>query len=275
MPLLRRHLLPALLLPLLGACTTLDDGVLPKLGQEGKDAVWVPTPDEVVQRMLEMAGLQPGERLVDLGSGDGKIPIAAARLGAQARGIEYNPQLVALARRKARAAGVLARFDQADVFASDFSEADVVTLYLPPQVNLRLRPTLLAMRPGTRVVSHDYGIGDWVPDRSEVVTSRDVHLWIVPARVAGTWTVRIDGQPPLQMELRPHYQEVEGHVLVDGVRIGLHSGRLTGSAIRFGLPAPGGSLLFAGSTGHDGPMAGEVLLPGGARRAFTATRRPA
>ncbi|HYF19615.1 MAG TPA: class I SAM-dependent methyltransferase, partial [Ramlibacter sp.] len=191
MHLSRRQAAALLLLPLVGACaqTPEKEEFKPSVGQAGKDVIWVPTPDAVVDRMLELAQVRAGERVVDLGSGDGKIAIAAAKRGAIARGIEYNPDMVQLSRRNARAAGVNVDFQQGDIFVSNFTDADVITLYLLPSLNEKLRPILLNMKPGTRVTSHQFTMGDWKPDRTDDVSGRDAHLWIVPAKVAGKWTV--------------------------------------------------------------------------------------
>ncbi|HVL58273.1 MAG TPA: methyltransferase domain-containing protein, partial [Burkholderiaceae bacterium] len=154
----------------------------PQSGQDGKDVIWVPTPDELVAKMLEMAQVGPKDRVFDLGSGDGKIAIAAAKRGARATGIEYNPDMVKLARCYAEVAGVKDRADivHGDIFKEDFSSATVVTMYLLPELNLRLRPTILKMAPGTRVTSHAFTMGDWEPDAKFEVDFRTGYLWIVP-----------------------------------------------------------------------------------------------
>ena len=162
----------------------------PQSGQAGKDVIWVPTPDELVTRMLQLGGVTKNDYVIDLGAGDGKIVIAAAKAGARGLGIEYNPELVTLARQRAQAAGVAehARFEKADIFESDFSRASIVTLYLLPRLNLRLRHRLLALTPGTRVVSHSFDMGDWRPDRTQRVRgpyrNHTLYLWLVPADVA-------------------------------------------------------------------------------------------
>ncbi|HSN40797.1 MAG TPA: class I SAM-dependent methyltransferase, partial [Burkholderiales bacterium] len=162
----------------------------PQIGQAGKDVIWVPTPQALVERMLQMAKVTPNDYLIDLGSGDGRTVITAAKkFGVKALGIEYNPDMVALSKRNAEKEGVAGRaeFMKADIFATDFSKATVITMYLLPQLNLRLRPTLLKMKPGTRIVSHAFSMDDWQPDQTESVGSRTAYLWIVPARVEGTW----------------------------------------------------------------------------------------
>ncbi len=223
------------------ACTRTGGGAepadvyVPTEGQDGKDVVWIPTPPVVVERMLDMAGLTPDDRLVDLGSGDGVTVIAAARRGATAHGIEFNPDLVALSRRNAQAAGVAERatFEQADIFESDFSEATVVTLFLLPSLNLQLRPTLLDMPPGTRIVSNSFDMGEWQEDRTaeateDCTTYCEVLLWIVPARVAGTWN--LDGAA---LELAQEFQVIEGTLGSGDARRPLSIGRLEGARIRF------------------------------------------
>ena len=165
----------------------------PRLNQPGKDVQWVPTPPALVEKMLDLAGLTPKDRLVDLGSGDGVLVIAAAQRGARARGIEYDRGLVEFSKRKAAEAGVsrLTRFVRGDIFKTDFSDATVVTTFLLPSMNLRLRPTFLAMKPGTRIVANTFAIADWQPDESVAIEPCErwctALMWIVPARVGGTW----------------------------------------------------------------------------------------
>lgn len=218
----------------------------------GKDVMWVPTPDAAVERMLSMARVGPRDLLYDLGSGDGKIPIAAARrYGARAVGIEYSPDMVELSRANALKAGVgdRVRFRQADLFASDFSEATVLTLYLLTTINLKLRPQILEMRPGTRVVSHMFRMGDWEPDESARVGSSDLYLWVVPARVAGTWTVSRGLGPPFELVLEQHFQQVSGAVGVAGELVPLASVALRGETIR---------IAFLGTDGAREVLAGRV-----------------
>ena len=160
----------------------------PEPFQAGKDVVWVPTPDALVTRMLQMAGVTRHDHVIDLGAGDGKIVIAAARqFGARALGIEFNPELVAHAQRRARAAGVAdrARIVQGDIFEADLSAASVITLYLLTELNLKLRPTLLRLKPGTRLVTHAFGMGTWQPDEHSRAGGATAYLWLVPANVGG------------------------------------------------------------------------------------------
>jgi SAM-dependent methyltransferase len=275
----RRHFTIAtsasLLLPGWAAQAQTKPEFQPKVGQAGKDVIWVPTPDALVERMLDMAEVKPGDKVVDLGSGDGKIAIAAAKRGAKARGIEYNPDMVAVSQRAAQAAGVKVDFEQGDIFQADFRDADVVTLYLLPTLNEKLRPILLEMKPGTRVTSHQFTMGGWQPDRTDEVENRDAHLWIVPAKVAGNWTVRAGEDAPLLMQLQQRYQNVEGVAVVGDTRVPLEQPRLRGGSIRFDLPsAASGPLRFEGTAGHDGRMAGTVgpASGNGPRKPFTATR---
>lgn len=207
---------------------------VPTVGQSGKDVIWVPTPQTLVDRMLDMAGLTPDDTLVDLGSGDGRTVITAAKRGAKARGIEYNPDMVALSRSAALREGVgdRAAFEQADIFESDFSDADVVTLFLLPNLNLKLRPTLLDMAPGTRVVSNSFTMGDWEPDETaeaEGCTNYCIaYKWVVPAKVEGSWAL-----PDGKLQLTQNYQFVEGTVSRGGNTTPVTEGRLNGSTLTF------------------------------------------
>lgn len=189
-----------------------NDDYKPDVGQAGKDVIWVPTPQTLVDKMLDMAKVSPQDRLMDLGSGDGRTVITAAQRGLTAQGIEYNPDLVELSRRNAQRAGVADRatFVAADLFQTDLSKADVITMFLLSTINEKLRPTLLQLAPGTRVVSNTFRMGDWEPDASETVTKDcstycTALLWIVPAKVEGKWEV--DGQT---LQLTQRYQMLSG-----------------------------------------------------------------
>lgn len=222
----------------------------PQVGQPGKDVVWVPTPDALLDRMLDLAELTPDDYLIDLGSGDGRTVIAAARRGARAHGIEYDPRLVALSQRSAQSEGLAERatFEQADIFKSDFSHATVITLFLLPRLNLRLRPTLLNMQPGTRIVSNSFDLGDWKPD--EQVRLRDnceqycnTYKWTVPAKVQGWWS--LDGQ---ELVLRQRFQMIEGTLRQGGgPRTPIREARLHGSRIEFRV----GSHRYVGEVDGD------------------------
>ncbi|WP_424626561.1 SAM-dependent methyltransferase [Achromobacter marplatensis] len=204
---------------------------VPDVGQDGKDVIWVPTPQTLVDKMLDMAKVTPQDRLMDLGSGDGRTVITAAQRGLTAQGIEYNPDLVELSRRNAQRAGVADRatFVAADLFQTDLSKADVITMFLLSTINEKLRPTLLQLPPGTRVVSNTFRMGDWEPDASETVTQDcstycTALLWIVPAKVEGKWVV--DGQT---LQLTQHYQMLSGKL----GSADISDARLNGNAISF------------------------------------------
>ena len=185
----------------------------PKVGQPGKDVVWVPTGEELVEKMLDLAEVTADDYVIDLGSGDGRTVIAAARRGATAVGIEFNPDMVALSQKNARAARLAnrARFIQGDLFEADLSKATVITMFLLPRINLQLRPKLLDLAPGTRIVSNSFDMGDWEADATDNVTGEDCRswcnalFWIVPAQVDGTWQL-----PEGPLALTQMFQEVDG-----------------------------------------------------------------
>ncbi|HVF17155.1 MAG TPA: methyltransferase domain-containing protein [Steroidobacteraceae bacterium] len=190
----------------------------PRSGQAGKDVIWVPTLDELVSAMLKAAKVGPSDYVIDLGSGDGKIPIAAAKqFGARALGVEYNPQMVQLARCYVRNAGLndRVRVIQGDIFQTDFSEATVLTLYLLSDLNLKLRPRILDLKPGTRVVSNTFKMGEWSPDEfieSEIGNTR-AYLWIVPAKIEGTWQFQEEGGVDnFSLQFKQHYQELQATI---------------------------------------------------------------
>src|SRR5687768_8249552 len=173
----------------------------PQVGQSGKDVIWVPTPDDVVERMLTMAQVTPNDSVWDLGAGDGKIAIMAAKkFGARATGIEYNPDMVKHANDNAQKAGVAGSgagkvvIRHGDIFATDFSQATVVTLYLLPALNMKLRPQLLSMRPGTRVVSHSFSMEDWEADEISSLDGRRAYFWVVLDNVMGWWELEAGEQ---------------------------------------------------------------------------------
>jgi precorrin-6B methylase 2 len=206
----------------------------PSVGQMGKDVIWVPTAQGLVDRMLEMAKVTPNDFLIDLGSGDGRTVITAAKRGVKAIGVEYNPDMVALSRKNAEKEGAkLAEFVQGDIFEYDFSKATVLTLFLLPQINLRLRPTILNMKPGTRVVSNSFDMGDWPADevqeaKSECQTYCRAMLWIVPAKVQGDWTVNGG-----RISLNQAYQNVSGSMNVNGTQTPISNGKLSGDNFTF------------------------------------------
>jgi hypothetical protein len=211
----------------------------PQVGQAGKDVIWVPTPDDVVDRMLTMAQVTPQDFVMDLGAGDGKIAIAAAKkFGARAVGIEYNSDMVKHANANATAAGVAgngqgkALIRHGDIFQTDFSQATVITLYLLPALNMKLRPQLLAMRPGTRVVSHSFTMEDWEADEISTLDGRRAYFWLVPANVMGNWTLEA-GSQRMDMALEQTFQKISGTVALAPIQAGLREARLRGSVIQF------------------------------------------
>ncbi len=269
-------------LALAGCATAQNKEYTPSVGQEGKDVIWVPTPQALVERMLDMAKLTPKDIHYDLGSGDGRTVITAAKRGTQAVGVEFNPDMVALSERAAAKEGVSARakFINGDIFLVDFSSATVVTLYLLPSLNLKLRPTLLRMKPGTRVVSHAFSMDDWQPDQTDNVEGRTAYLWIVPAPVEGTWrwSVAGGGQKEYELVLRQQFQQVEGLAKLDSGKMGqLRNVKLAGDQLSFSIHE------IAGTNGtirrdYAGRVSGNTIrgvfkLPdSGAEVKWTATR---
>jgi len=248
----------------------------PRQGQAGKDVIWMPTPESLVERMLTMAQVTPRDLVYDLGSGDGRMVIAAAKRGAQAVGIEFNPELVAFSQTKAREQGVAsrARFVQGDIFEAQFSDATVVTLYLLSTLNMRLRPTLLKMHPGTRVVSHAFSMEDWTPDEVSRAEQRTAYLWIVPAPVEGAWRVELAGGASFDMAIVQRFQKLEGTLSLDGMDVGIREPLLRGDAIRFGFVDANGVWHELTGRVSDSRMTGTYQSAGAnEKRAWTATRR--
>jgi hypothetical protein len=230
--------LAAALLATAGAAYAQSD-FKPYVGQQGKDVVWVPTPDEVVDRMLTMAQTKPEDYVIDLGAGDGKIAIAAAKkFGAKSMGVEYNPEMVAFAQKNAQAAGVVgkAQIIHGDIFVTDFTQATVLTMYLLPSLNMKLRPQILALRPGTRVVTHAFNMEDWEPDEASDVDGRRVYFWVVPANVAGRWSLELMGgaaPEKLSLNFEQKFQKIEGVAYLGNLLAGLREPRLSGFRIAF------------------------------------------
>ena len=231
----------------------------PQVGQEGKDVIWVPTPQALVERMLDIAKVTPEDYLIDLGSGDGRTVITAARRGVRALGIEYNPQMVELSKRNAAKAGVADRatFVTADLFESDLSKATVMTMFLLPDINLRLRPKILDLKPGTRIVSNSFTMGDWKED--DVVRVKDgcasyctAYLWIVPAKAEGTWRLD-DGD----LTLTQSYQMISGALTRAGNTVQLANGKLSGNHVTFNV---GGTAYHGTVNGNS--MAGTISSGG-------------
>ena len=236
----------------------------PQSGQAGKDVVWVPTPDTLVNKMLDMAGTTAKDFVIDLGSGDGRTVIAAAKRGARAMGIEYNPEMVELSKRRAAQAGVgdKATFVKADLFETDLSKATVITMFLLPSINLQLRPKLLDLKPGTRIVSNTFTMDDWEADETAHVTDGctgswcTALFWVVPAKVEGTWDT-----PQGNLTLTQQFQKVTG--TLGGTPV---SGRVRGEEIT----------LEAGKARYTGHVNGKTIqgtVTGGAGGTFTATRK--
>jgi hypothetical protein len=246
----------------------------PQVGQAGKDVIWVPTPDEVVDRMLTMAQLGPNDFHTDLGSGDGKIVIAAAKRGAKALGIEYNPDMVKLAQDNAQKAGVAdkASFRRADIFATDFSQASVITLYLLPALNMKLRPQILQMRPGTRIVSHSFTMEDWEADEISSMDGRRAYFWVVPANVMGSWTLDAGGQKS-ELSLEQTFQKINGTLTLGPVQAGLREARLRGANISFAYVDQSGLRRdFAGQV-NGRQMQGSFRDEKGGEGRWSATRK--
>jgi hypothetical protein len=211
------------------------------------DVVFEPTPQETVTRMLNLARVGANDFVIDLGSGDGRIPIAAGRNGARALGVELDDKLLEKARSAAQSAGVSGRvsFRKEDLFRTPLDDATVITVYLLPELNVRLRPRLLSLRPGTRVVSHQFPMGDWRPDTVDDNGGR-IYLWIVPANVAGRWQIR-HGDQRIELELRQQYQEITGTAALAGGTQTLRDARLRGNEIEFSIDIGGRPTRFRGT----------------------------
>jgi len=245
-------------------------GFVPQVGQHGKDVVWVPTPQELVDKMLEIANVTPADYVIDLGSGDGRTVITAAKLGAKALGVEYNPDMVALSKESAEKQGVAdkAKFMEADLYTIDLSEATVITMFLLPDINLKLRPRLLDLKPGTRIVSNTFTMGEWEEDYK--VTTEDnwnswntAYLWIIPAKVEGTWKLGRD-----ELSLTQEFQMVKGTLNSGGKSITVNDGRLSGAEITFTINGE----KFTGTVNGDKMLGTAVNTSKGSMRDWTATR---
>ncbi len=255
---------------------------VPKVGEYGKDVIWVPTPDELVSKMLEIADVSADDFVIDLGSGDGRTVISAAKLGARARGIEFNPALVELSKINAAKSGVSKKteFIRADFFECDLSEATVITLFLLPNLNLRLRPRLLELKPGTRIVSNTFSMNDWEPDYevktagnnfedSYVDTTADIWdgwhkalLWIVPAKVEGGWKFQ-EGT----LMLRQEFQKLYGNYVTENESTEITDGRIKGYAVTFNIDGE----EYSGRLTADETLEGTVTS-GSDQRAWAARR---
>ena len=208
----------------------------PEVGQAGKDVVWVPTPQSLVDKMLKLGKVTPKDFLMDLGSGDGRTVITAAKRGVNAVGIEYNPDMVALSQRNAEKEGVSekAKFMKADLFETDLSKATVITMFLLPDINIRLRPKILNLKPGTRIVSNSFTMGEWEHDATDKATETEgcqsyctAYLWIVPAKVDGAWQTGAG-----ELVIKQSFQMITGTLKADGRQVAI-KGRLNGDRISF------------------------------------------
>jgi methyltransferase family protein len=239
----------------------------PTVGQEGKDVVWVPTSQTLVDKMLDMAKVTSKDFVMDLGSGDGRTVITAAKRGARAVGIEYNPEMVELSKRNAAKEGVTdrAQFMKADLFETDLSKASVITMFLLPDINLKLRPKILDLKPGIRVVSNSFTMGDWKADETATVSEGcnsycTAYLWIVPAKVNGRWQL-----PDGELTLKQSYQMVTGTLKTGNVTAQITGGKLNGDRISFS----------AGGSQYTGQVNGDSIegaVKGGSGGTWSARR---
>jgi SAM-dependent methyltransferase len=249
-------------------------GDVPQIGQVSKDSVWVPTPERVIRRMLQMADVTADDLVVDLGSGDGRIPIYAGRhFGARAVGVELEENLVRLATESARAQGVAdrVRFVRQDLFAYDLSDATVVALYISPGVMTRLEPRLAALRPGTRITSHYFTLGDWQPDETIRVEERTAHLWIVPADVGGTWTVR-SGSDVFKVTIDQRHQQLKTRGQRAGRDIPVIAPKIRGTDVSFAAVDPAGDVRHYVGRVAGGRMSGESHAEGAPPARWSAAR---
>lgn len=221
------------------------------VGAQGLDVVFVPTPRETVDRMLQVSEVGSDDYVIDLGSGDGRIAIAAGRLGATALGVDLDPARIRDAELNARRAGVAGRvtFRLENLFETDLGPATVLTMYLLPSINLRLRPKILNLRPGTRVVSHDFTMGDWKPDLTETSNWR-IHMWIVPAHIAGKWRLSTRDRS-FDVTIEQTYQEFRGTASVDGRTQMLRNTRLRATTIEFTVDIDGQAAPLRGGVNGD------------------------
>jgi SAM-dependent methyltransferase len=246
----------------------------PQIGQVSRDSVWVPTPERVIRRMLQMADTTSQDLVIDLGAGDGRIPIYAAKhFGARAIGVELEANLVRLARKTAAEQGVshLVRFLRQDLFETDLSSATVIALYISPGVMARLKPRLAALRSGTRIVSHYFMLDDWEPDETIRVEGRTAHLWVVPAAVLGTWAVEIPGEA-FTVRIDQHFQKLTTSGTRDRREIPVIGAQLRGTEIRFtSFDRDGSSRHFQGAV-EGARMSGESQGEGIAPLRWSARR---
>ena len=236
----------------------------PSVGQEGKDVIWVPTPQALVDKMLDMAKVTPKDYVIDLGSGDGRTVITAAKRGSKALGIEYNPDMVELSKRNAAKEGVSdkASFMKADLFESDFSQAQVITMFLLSSINIKLRPKILDLKPGTRIVSNTFDMGEWKPDETATLPGCNswctAHLWIVPAKTEGTWKL-----PQGELTIKQSFQMITGTLKFANATTPVN-GKVNGDQISFS----------AGSASYTGRVNGNAMEGTVGGNKWSATRSP-
>jgi SAM-dependent methyltransferase len=280
-----RHLIPlaaiaglGTLLMLTGARAQSDKPYEPQVGQEGKDVIWVPTPQALVDRMLAMGKVTAQDYVIDLGSGDGRTVITAAKLGAKAHGIEYNEDMVKLSRLNAEKEGVANRatFTKADIFESDYSQASVITMFLLEELNRKLRPQLLELKPGTRIVSNTFDMGEWKEDdkveaKADCTSYCRAFLWIIPAKVGGEWTLVRDGdaasKATLALSIEQQFQILTGSAKPStGAVVKMTGGRVRGSEVAFKLA----NADYSGKL--DGNMLSGTFQMAGRKGTWTATK---
>jgi SAM-dependent methyltransferase len=241
-----------------------DEKYEPRVGQSGKDVIWVPTNDAVADAMLKAANVKPTDLVYDLGAGDGKIAIAAAKnYGATAVGIEYNKEMAELATRNTQRAGVAdkVKIINGDIFVEDFSKATVVTMYLLPDLNLKIRPTILKMAPGTRIVTNSFNMGDWEPDDKVGTGYAQGYFWVVPGNAAGKWSIKgVEGsQQPVTLELTQRYQRVGGTLNIYGKSQPILGGTLTGNRLKFSFLDQSNQSRIVDVTLNGNELSGQVL----------------
>jgi len=236
------------------------------------DVPFVPTPQGVVQRMLELGEVQKDDYVIDLGSGDGRIAIAAAKRGARALGVDIDPRRIEEATANAAKEGVNDRvtFRRENLFETPIKDADVITMYLLTSVNHKLRPRLLEeLRPGTRIVSHAFNMGEWQPDAHERVDNRDVYLWIIPAKVDGRWTLK-DGEQAIDLDIKQEFQAVQGNATVNGGTVPITNGKLNGDEIVFTLEIGGKPETYQGKV--NGEKIEAMTGPVATKQGWSATK---
>ena len=262
---LSRILLSALLISGMNfayATTPAAPSYTPVQGQAGKDVIWIPTPEVLIDKMLTAAKVTDKDKLFDLGAGDGIIAITAARkYGAQSVGIEFNPDMAQFARRKVAEAGMndKVKIITGDIFQEDFSSATVVTLYLMPHLNMKLRPTLLKMKPGTRVVSHAFTMGDWEPDETMSFNHTQGYFWVVPAQIDGSWVMNGFDGGPIRVNLSQSFQNIGGTLTRGGQSFAMLGAKLRGDEVKFQFITPDRKVHAFSGRVEGGRLTGKVV----------------